>query len=49
MSHVLTQRQHADIFTKPLGISQFSTLLSKLGIINIHSNLRGSVKERNDD
>lgn len=48
-AHVSTQRQPTDIFTKPLGISRFSTLLSKLGIINIHSNLRGSVKERDDD
>jgi hypothetical protein len=29
--------QLADIFTKPLGFIQFSHLLSKLGIVNIHS------------
>lgn len=40
-THVSTSHQLADIFTKPLGSSQFSTLLSKLGIINIHSKLEG--------
>jgi hypothetical protein len=35
--HVSTTHQLADIFTKPLGFAQFSSLLSKLGIVNIHS------------
>jgi hypothetical protein len=35
--HVSTTHQLADIFTKPLGFAQFSFLLSKLGIVNIHS------------
>ena len=42
--HVRTKDQPADLFTKPLGSIQFGALLSKLGVINIHSNLRGSVK-----
>lgn len=41
MTHVNTLSQPADIFTKPLSSLQFSTLLSKLGIINIHSKLEG--------
>ena len=35
--HVSSPHQLADIFTKPLGFIQFSHLLSKLGIVNIHS------------
>uniref|UniRef100_A0A2N9EQR6 Integrase catalytic domain-containing protein n=1 Tax=Fagus sylvatica TaxID=28930 RepID=A0A2N9EQR6_FAGSY len=35
--HVSSSHQLADIFTKPLGFTQFSFLLSKLGVINIHS------------
>jgi hypothetical protein len=35
--HVSSYQQLADIFTKPLGFTQFSFLLSKLGVINIHS------------
>ena len=42
--HVRTKDQPADLFTKPLGSIQFGALLNKLGVINIHSNLRGSVK-----
>ena len=43
--YIRTSDQPADIFTKPLSSTQFETLLSKLGVINIHSNLRGSIKE----
>ncbi|KAL6128773.1 hypothetical protein ACLB2K_072128 [Fragaria x ananassa] len=43
-AHIGTKEQIADLFTKPLSTAQFDTLLSKLGIINIHSNLRGSNK-----
>ncbi|XP_024177719.1 uncharacterized mitochondrial protein AtMg00810-like [Rosa chinensis] len=39
--HVRTKEQPADLFTKPLSSKQFTTLLDKLGVINIHSNLRG--------
>ena len=35
--HVSTTHQLANIFTKPLGFAQFSSLLSKLGIVNILS------------
>jgi hypothetical protein len=35
--HVSSSHQLADIFTKPLGFVQFSHLLSKLGVVNIHS------------
>lgn len=31
-----TKEQVADIFTKPLGRERFETLVSKLGIINLH-------------
>ncbi|KAM2714488.1 hypothetical protein EV2_044230 [Malus domestica] len=40
-SHISTMKQPADIFTKPLSLYQFTTLLCKLGIINIHSKLEG--------
>ena len=43
--HVSTDEQIADIFTKALNSSQFELLLSKLGVINIHSNLRGSIED----
>ena len=43
--HISTLEQPADIFTKSLSFTQFSSLLNKLGIINIYSNLRGNVKE----
>ncbi|KAM2063841.1 hypothetical protein PS1_027402 [Malus domestica] len=45
--HIRTKEQPADIFTKPLSSNQFSTLLDKLGVINIHSNLRGSIEGKN--
>ncbi|GAA0151858.1 hypothetical protein LIER_37370 [Lithospermum erythrorhizon] len=35
-SHVSTESQLADIFTKPLGRQQFEFLLAKLGIHNLH-------------
>ncbi|KAM1211661.1 hypothetical protein ACFX2G_003379 [Malus domestica] len=44
-AHVRTLQQLADLFTKALSTSQFESLLSKLSVINIHSNLRGSVKD----
>lgn len=44
--HVGTLHQLTDLFTKALSTYQFDNLLSKLGVTNIHSNLRGSVKER---
>ena len=43
--NILTSKQLVDIFTKPLGSSQFSSLVSKLRMINIYSNARGSVKD----
>ena len=43
--HISTSEQPADVFTKSLGFPQFSSLLSKLGMINIYSNLRGNVEE----
>jgi hypothetical protein len=45
--HIGTKDQPADIFTKPLSSNQFSMLLGKLGVINIHSNLRGSIEGKN--
>lgn len=45
--HVRTHEQPTDLFTKPLSSKQFTVFLSKLGLINIHSNLRGSVETRN--
>lgn len=48
MVHVGTKDQPADLFTKPLSSIQFETLLNKLGVINIHSNLRGSIKTEED-
>ncbi|XP_062014517.1 uncharacterized mitochondrial protein AtMg00810-like [Rosa rugosa] len=47
--HVRTNEQTADLFTKPLGLKQLIALLGKLGVINIHTNLRGSIKERNQN
>ncbi|KAL6185670.1 hypothetical protein ACLB2K_041800 [Fragaria x ananassa] len=43
-AHIRTKDQPADLFTKPLSSTQFDTLLGKLNVINIHFNLRGSVK-----
>jgi hypothetical protein len=34
--HVSSSAKLADIFTKPLGFAQFSTLLSKMNILNIY-------------
>ena len=36
-SHIRTSVQPADILTKALGKSQFSLLLCKLGICNLHA------------
>ncbi|XP_020258184.1 uncharacterized protein LOC109834558 [Asparagus officinalis] len=47
--HIRTKEQPTDIFTKPLSSNQFSLLLDKLGVINIHSNLRGSIEGKNLD
>ncbi|XP_024032977.1 uncharacterized protein LOC112095372 [Morus notabilis] len=47
--HISTSKQPADVFTKSLGLLQFSNLLRKLGMINIFFNLRGSVKENMQD
>lgn len=47
-SYIRTTEQPADLFTKPLSSTQFEILLDKLGVINIHSNLRGSVKGNNN-
>ena len=43
--HVSTDEQITDIFTKALNSSQFELLLINLGVINIHSNLRGSIED----
>ncbi|KAM2708274.1 hypothetical protein EV2_046093 [Malus domestica] len=43
-AHIRTSQQPTDIFTKPLSLPQFTALFGKLGIINIHSNLRGNVE-----
>ena len=43
--HVSTDEQIADIFTKALNWLQFELLLSKLSVINIHFNLRGSIED----
>lgn len=45
--HVRTNDQTTDLFTKPLGLKQLTALLGKLGVLNIHANLRGSIQERN--
>lgn len=42
--HVRTQEQPADLFTKPLSSKQFAVLLDKIGVVNIHSILRGSIE-----
>lgn len=46
-AYIQTTDQPADLFTKPLSSGQFEALLSKLGVINIRSNLKGSVKGTN--
>ncbi|KAJ4747387.1 Retroelement pol polyprotein-like [Rhynchospora pubera] len=40
-SHIRTNEQLADIFTKALGKRQFHYLLDKLGILNLHAQLEG--------
>lgn len=48
--HVFTTQQPANLFNKALSSTQFHHLPSKLGVMNIHSNLReegGTVEERN--
>lgn len=47
--HIRTQDQLADLFTKPLSSTQFSVLLNKIGVINLHSILRGSIEESNEE
>ncbi|PRQ36958.1 putative RNA-directed DNA polymerase [Rosa chinensis] len=44
-AHIRTKEQPADLFTKPVSAAQFKALLGKLNVINIHSNLRGSLEE----
>ncbi|KAK9939067.1 hypothetical protein M0R45_015776 [Rubus argutus] len=46
-AHIRTKEQPADLFTKPVSAAQFKALLGKLSVINIHSNLRGSLEEEN--
>ena len=46
-AHIRTKDQPADLFTKPLHPKQFTELLSKLNVLNIHSNLRGSIEGKN--
>lgn len=41
---VSSKEQVADIFTRPLHHGPFNTLQIKLGTINIHSSLRGTIK-----
>jgi hypothetical protein len=47
--HIETKEQPAHIFTKPLSSNQFATLLGKLGVINIHSNLKESIEGKNPE
>ena len=35
--HVKTEHQLADIFTKPLGFTAFSTIISKMNLLNIYA------------
>ena len=48
---IRTQSQLADLLTKALNLNQFSSLLTRMGILNIHSHdvhPKGSIKsERN--
>ncbi len=48
-AHIKTKEQPADLFTKPVSSIQFQSLLGKLNVINIHSNLRGSDKDSIED
>jgi hypothetical protein len=45
--HIPSTQEPADLFTKALGSTQFHYLLGKMSVMNIHSNLRGSVKKIN--
>ena len=36
LNHVRTHRQLADLLTKALSFNQFSSLVCKMGMINIH-------------
>ena len=45
LSYIASKLQPADIFTKPLGKCQFQFLRSKLGMVNLHAPMRGSVKK----
>jgi len=47
--HIGTKEQPADIFTKPFSFNQFATLLGKLGVFSIHSNLGGSIEGKNPE
>ena len=35
--HIASTNQLADVFTKPLGKETFSTMIHKLGVLDIHS------------
>jgi hypothetical protein len=35
--HVKTKHQLADIFTKPLGFAAFSSIISKMNLLNIYA------------
>ncbi|KAM1614329.1 hypothetical protein ACFX2K_023698 [Malus domestica] len=36
-AYIRTSNQPADLFTKPLSSAQFEVLISKLGVIDIHT------------
>lgn len=36
LMHLSTQNQLADLLTKALGGARFTTLLAKMGVLNIH-------------
>ncbi|KAL4563428.1 hypothetical protein LXL04_027470 [Taraxacum kok-saghyz] len=44
ISHVSTDNQPADVFTKPLSGVKHSEAISNLGVIDIPPSLRGGVK-----
>jgi hypothetical protein len=35
--HIKTEHQPADIFTKPLGFAAFSSIISKMNLVNIYA------------
>jgi len=39
LNHVKTNSQLVDLLTKAFGLNQFSNLLCKMGMVNIHSPL----------